>query len=58
MLLHQKIRFKSIFSYPLKIFGNVVFKFNADPKFPPTYSLPSLGPNFPDSKPLNLLLGI
>ena len=30
----------------------------ADPKFPPTYSFPSLGPILPDSKPLNLLLGI
>ena len=33
-------------------------KFTADPKFPPTYSSPSFGPNFPDSNPLSLLLGI
>ena len=47
-----------MFSYPLKTFGSVVSKFNADPKLPPTYSVPSFGPNLPDSKPLNLLLGI
>ena len=47
-----------MFSYPLNIFGSVELKFNADPKFPPTYSFPSFGPNLPDSKPLNLELGI
>ena len=35
-----------------------VLEFNADPKFPPTYSLPSFGPNLPGSNPLNLLLGM
>ena len=47
-----------MFSYPLRTFGRVVLMFKADPKFPPTYSLPSLGPIFPASNPLSLLLGI
>ena len=38
--------------------GIFVLKFNAVTKFPPIKSLPSLGPTFPDSNPLNLLEGI
>ena len=33
----------------------VVFRFKAEPKFPPTYSTPSFGPIFPGSNPLSLL---
>ena len=54
----KAISIKPNYFQALNMLGNVVFKFTAEPKFPPTYSFPSLGPILPDSKPLNLTLGI
>ena len=48
---------ESLSSFSKKTSGSVVFKFRAAASLPPIYCVPSLGPIFPLSKPLSILLG-